>query len=174
MARKSQRKPAETRQNRVTREIGIVPEERVDIIVPEAPRGILKHSKQIWERLWASKLYDLVEIDTDMESMQAYIGLVDEYERARRGFRKERIVEGSQGQPRLNPLGKWMLDLRKQIRDYEEAFGLTPRARFKLGITYGEAQRTIHDLNKSLDDDEDDGEDLDDVLEVEMKERRSS
>lgn len=174
MGKKGQRKPEDTRQNRITREIGIVPEDRVDVIVPDPPKGLLKHSKQIWERLWQSKLYQLVELDTDMESMQAYIGLVDEYERARRAFRKERVVEGSQGQPRLNPLGKWMLDLRKQIHQYEEAFGLTPQARFKLGIAFGEAQATIHDLNASLDNDEDDGEDLDDVLEVDVKERRSS
>ncbi|KKL73687.1 hypothetical protein LCGC14_2072380, partial [marine sediment metagenome] len=54
-------------------------------------------------------------------------------------------------QPVLHPMGKVMNDLEKDIRQLEDRYGLSPKARAQLGITIGTAQRTLEDLNRDLE-----------------------
>jgi hypothetical protein len=50
----------------------------------------------------------------------------------------------------LNPLLKHVAALDGEIRQLEDRFGLTPLARLRLGVTFGEAHRSLADLNRAL------------------------
>ena len=67
-----------------------------------------------------------------------------------RTARKARLVEGSQGQPRINPLFTTIATMDAEIRQLEDRFGLSPRARLALGIQLGEAHRSLADLNAAF------------------------
>jgi hypothetical protein len=60
-------------------------------------------------------------------------------------------VSGSKGQPVLNLLGGLITRLDAEIWALEDRFGLTPRARPRLGVVFGEAHRSLEQINKDLD-----------------------
>ena len=116
----------------------------------------LAATEALWGRFWTSPIAQLVNRESDMPRLARWIYYCDEWLRALRSFRNRRLVTGSQGQPVINPLGDYVLKLEKQIAAVEEKFGLTPLDRMRLGITFGEARRSLASLNAELD--EDDGE----------------
>ena len=63
---------------------------------------------------------------------------------------------GSQGQPVLNPLGRQLSSSDAESRQLEDRFGLTPMARLRLGVQIGTAARSLDDLNRQLDHDDQD------------------
>ena len=87
----------------------------------------------------------------DMHRLVRWIRAVDEYDRVLPVFQKERIVPGSHGQPVLNPLGDYLAKLEVTITKSETEMCLTPMARLRLGITYGQAQLTADAMNRALD-----------------------
>jgi phage terminase small subunit len=54
----------------------------------------------------------------------------------------------------LHPLGRMMGVMDSEIRQLEDRFGLNPLARARLGITIGEAARTLADMNRMLEEDD--------------------
>ena len=68
-----------------------------------------------------------------------------------RGFRKQRLVIGSQGQLALNPLGRLWMTLAREIRQMEDRLGLTPKSRLLLGIKLAGAKKSLDQLNESLE-----------------------
>lgn len=79
-----------------------------------------------------------------------------------REARKDRLVPGSMGQLTLNPLLKYAESLQKEIRALEDRFGMSPKARMALGIAFGEAARSLSDLNRMLEYDDGDEADEED------------
>lgn len=147
------RKPAEKRQNHKTQDLTLRPV--TTPIVPPYPKGLLKGTKSRWDLFWRSDVSSLVT-DADMPALWRLFELIDERERCMTSARKGRLVKGSTGQPVLNPLYKHVQSLESQINTLEERFGLTPMSRLKLGVKFGEAQRTLADLNadaEAIDDD---------------------
>jgi phage terminase small subunit len=67
---------------------------------------------------------------------------------------------GSKGQAIINPLILLTLKLEEKILKLEQELGLTPLARQRLGIAYGEAQMGFKQLQQLLQDD--DEKELDD------------
>ena len=124
--------------------------------LPKAPRGLLKATRQRWSRYWGSPLAQLVEPETDLSAIERLFTLYDERERAYRAYRKERLVLGHAGQQVLNPLGRQLSVFDAEIRQLEDRLGLTPRARLQLGIVYGEVKRTLEELNRALEIDDQD------------------
>ena len=61
-----------------------------------------------------------------------------------------RVVEGSQKQPRPNPLFKQIETFQAEARQLEDRFGLSPMARLRLGITFADAQASLDGLNARL------------------------
>ncbi len=121
---------------------------------PPPPKGLLKCTKQSWVKRWNSPLAKFWERETDLEVLERLHHLEDERERAKRGLRKQgRLIEGSMGQQVLNPLYRLIGALDAEIRQLEDRLGLTPRARLQLGITFGEAVKSIEELNRFLDQD---------------------
>jgi|SRR5690625_359614 len=152
-------KPADRRQRRnKPATLRVVPAGRVGREVPKAPAGMLKATRDEWSTFWGSELAQLVEPSTDLPALERLFQLYDEHRRSMRAARRERLVEGSMGQLVLNPLLKYAESLQKEIRALEDRFGLTPRARLALGIQFGEAARSLADLNRALDADDDEDE----------------
>jgi P27 family predicted phage terminase small subunit len=127
---------------------------RPAVAIPKPPRCLLKKTLEAWERYWGSSLAQTIEPTTDVIALERLFCLHDERERAYRGYKKERLVLGSQDQRVLNPLGKMMTVLDTEIRQLEDRFGLTPRSRLQLGITLGDAAKSMAELNRSLNIDD--------------------
>jgi P27 family predicted phage terminase small subunit len=119
--------------------------------IPDPPSGLLKKTGETWRAYWESQVSAAVDRKADGHRIERWIRAVDEYERCSRTFRRHRIVSGSTGQPTLNPLAAYLAKLETSITKAEAELGLTPMARLKLGIAYGEAQMTARELNRQLD-----------------------
>jgi P27 family predicted phage terminase small subunit len=155
-------KPTHLRQNRERRDLGelaVLPGGKLP--VPDPPTGILKASKQTWTTFWESDLGQSPAIrrDTDLGVVERLWQLYDERDRAYRGYKRARLIKGSQGQMVLNPLGRMFLDLEGKIQSLEDRIGLSPMARLKLGITFGQAHQSLEDLNRRMNEDSDRDED---------------
>lgn len=70
-------------------------------------------------------------------------------------------MKGASGQPVVSPLQKVLVHLDGEIRQLEDRFGLTPLARLRLGIAIGDAARSLDDLNRLMEDSDDDGDSFD-------------
>src|SRR5688572_5174679 len=118
----------------------------------KAPNGLLPASRRIWKAFWQSPVSHAVDLDADRYRIERWINTVDEYERVNSAFRNARIVKGSTGQPALNPLASYLQQLLAEINKAEAELGLTPLARMRLGIAYGEAKLTALELARALDE----------------------
>jgi P27 family predicted phage terminase small subunit len=149
-------KTARLRANRERVDVGLLSVNLPIAAGPPAPAGVLKATRDAWAAFWRSPLARIVHPDTDGTALARLFTLYDERDRAYRVVKKRRLVEGSQGQPRANPLFAVMQTLDGEIRQLEDRFGMSPRARLVLGVTLGD-EPTLDDLNADLaDDDEDD------------------
>ena len=146
-------KAADRRQRRNKRNGLKLVSDSVDIQIPDPPRRLLKVTRDQWNAYWASPLAGAVEVGTDLPTIRRLFTLRDERERAYRGYRKARLVKGSQGQDVLNPLARQMSAMDTEIRQLEDRLGLTPKARAQLGIRIGQGRRTLDDLNQELESD---------------------
>ena len=158
------RKPAGTSKQQgtsTTRNLELVRDDVESGPIPPAPPGLLKKSRERWEAFWRSKLAGYVDVGSDLHRLERWIADVDEFDRLREAYGKKPTVEGSKGQPRLNPLASRLSTLERQIRDAEDQFGMTPAARLRLGINFNGAGGpiTADDLNRMIEGGEDaDGE----------------
>jgi phage terminase small subunit len=111
-------------------------------MVPKPPDGLLAITKAAWESFWCSPTSALV-VDSDLPALHRLFGLYDELDRIWRAARKLRLTEGHTGQPVLHPLYKEADVLRAAIVVLEDRFGLTPMARLKLGVKFGQAKSSL-------------------------------
>lgn len=125
--------------------------------VPDAPKGLLKSTQQRWHDFWTDSVAGLIQ-PAEMGLIERYFTYVDEWSRSMTAFRKDRFIEGSMGQPKLNPLSTYIKQLEGDISSLEDRLGLSPKARLALGIAVGQAQRTLADLNAELDVEDDDSD----------------
>lgn len=126
------------------------------VVVPEHPEGLRKAGKEAWVRYWTSPMAQLAT-DADVTVVERYAKAVDEWAIAAREFSKQRTVEGSQGQVRINPLGTWIQSREAVLVALEDRLGLSPLARMKLGVAVGEAHKSLADMNARLLDEVRDG-----------------
>ena len=147
------KKPAGRRQRRNRADIGLVPV--VAREVPAVPRGErwLAVTRERWEAFWGSPVASIVDAESDLPALGRLWAMYDELERCRRAFRAQRYVKGSAGQQRLNPVADHIRALEPLIRALEDRFGLTPQARLRLGIEFGQAHRSLAELNEAFDAD---------------------
>jgi P27 family predicted phage terminase small subunit len=102
--------------------------------VPPARPEWYAHIKKKWQTFWTSDGARVLAVAVDVGAAERLFDLYDERERAYRGFRKERFVEGSQGQMVLNPLGRLIASFDSEIRQLEDRLGFSPASRMRLGI----------------------------------------
>lgn len=127
---------------------------RSELGVPDPPTGLLKSSRDLWVTYWHSPVASAA-LAIDLAGLHRWITLEDEWTRASKALRKERTVEGSTGQIRMNPLASYVASLGREIKALQEQFGLNPQARLKLGISTAQARMTAAQLNATLEEHDD-------------------
>jgi len=147
-------KPKPLRQNTERRDLGLVGIVPSTLRVPDPPADWLAESKAEWQGFWTSPLSSALLPVTDEPAVRRLFGLRDERERMMRGIRKARLVPGARGQPRANPLYAQLASFDSEIRQLEDRIGLTPQARLKLGISLGEAQRSLAQIAEAVNGDD--------------------
>lgn len=157
------RKPATARQNRETRDIGLVRLRQHG--VPPCPklngRPMLVCTQRAWASFWSSDVAGLV-LDADRPALDRLFGMYDMRERMQRTGLAEPFSAGSTGQLVVHPALKEVASLDARIQTLEDRFGITPAARLKLGIVLGAAAKSLEDLNASFTSDDAEGDDEED------------
>ena len=145
----SPKKPVDRRQGHGTADVGLVP--RSDAKPVPAADGVWREGTvERWVAFWSSPLASQVE-QSDEGAFRRLFWIYDELERLREAIEATgRVVEGSQGQPRPNPLYKQVQEFQAEARQLEDRFGLSPMARLRLGITFADAQASLDGLNARL------------------------
>lgn len=145
----SARKPVERRQGRGTTDVGLVPTSGVGLVPDPDPEWSSSTVEQ-WGEFWSSPLSAQVEA-SDWGALRRLFWLYDEIGRLIVALGKTgRVVAGSQGQPRANPLYKQVSEFQAECRQLEDRFGLSPKARLALGISYAEAAMSLDAMNAQL------------------------
>jgi P27 family predicted phage terminase small subunit len=143
------RKPAGERQNRITKDV-VVPLKAGVSVVPASDVGWRPGTVERWVEFWSSKLAANVEV-SDHGALRRLFRLYDELDRLWEAIEETgRVVEGSQGQPRPNPLFKQVESFQSEARNLEDRFGLSPKSRLQLGITFADAHLSLAALNERL------------------------
>ena len=146
----SQRKPADKRQNVATRDAGLLPRAASEAVVPQPDPVWSVGTVERWQDFWTSPLSQQVEA-SDHGALRRLFWLYDEVERLIDAIGQTgRVVAGSTGQPRANPLYKQVQEFQAEARQLEDRFGLSPKARLSLGITFAEAASSLDALNERL------------------------
>lgn len=86
-------------------------------------------SVKMWRSFWASPQAATVDLATDGGGLVRWIQAVDERLITGALVRRTRLVQGSTGQLRLNPLVHYLNTLNAEIERAEEHYGMTPKAR---------------------------------------------
>lgn len=164
----TRRKTAGQRQRRNTRDVGELTKIDGGEPAPPCPRpakgSLLKVTQEMWAEYWGSPVADLVDRRSDLPALRRLFLLYDERERALRSYQAQRHSKGSTGQLIVNPFAKEVASLDGRIASLEDRFGLTPKARLDLGVSFGAAAKSLEDLARKvedaqLDDDTDEEED---------------
>ena len=143
------KKPAELRQRRNTNDAGVLPRAEQPMM-PSAEQSWRVGTVERWQEFWMSPLAQQVET-SDYGSLRRLFGLYDELGRLWDAVEETgRVVVGSQGQPRPNPLFKQVESFQSEARQLEDRFGLSPLARLRLGITFADAAASLDGLNQRL------------------------
>lgn len=143
-------KPSGMRQRRNRKDLAVVLEATaIDRQEPPDPQDAwLQATKARWAEFWSSQVALAVEV-SDRPALLRLFSLYDERERAMRGYRARRTVNGSQGQPRVNPLAQVVATFDAEIRQLEIQFGMTPASRARLGISVHEVSRRERQVRHS-------------------------
>lgn len=155
------KKPAGRRVRTQTRDVGLVAvgSPRKTPPAPHPPgRKLLADTVHQWEEFWATDVAGMVK-PADMPALVRLFRMYDLRARLEKIVLKEPLVPGSQGQPRMNPAAAELASLDTRILALEDRFAGSPMARLKLGVTFAEAARSLEDLNRDFDADEDEEED---------------
>jgi P27 family predicted phage terminase small subunit len=146
----SAKKPAGKRQNRSTKDLGVLPQIEIDPrSVPSAPEHISDKWKEAWHVFWSSPFSQVVQ-PAQHPALERLFSMYDERERMDVYLREEPMMSGSQGQKILNPMYRQRSAVDAEIRQLEDRFGLHPKAGLQLGIVYGEAARSLEELNARI------------------------
>lgn len=129
----------------------VVPPVDVEVVAggtPEPPEYLLPVTQTRWASYWTSPVAKLVDAVSDLPALERLFWLYDDLERSRRSVREQgHMIEGSKGQTVMNPLLRHMQTQAAEIRQLEDRFGLSPRARLSLNLTLGQAAQSLADLN---------------------------
>ena|SRR5688572_2134997 len=126
-----------------------------DAVIPPVPEGLSEPHQELWKQYWGSEIGQ-TWATTDVKSVSRLFGFYEERFRIEKTYKQSVLVEGSRKQLALNPLRAAISACDAEILKLEDRFGLNPISRLRLGITFGEAARSLADLNSSLNSDLDD------------------
>ena len=112
---------------------------------PQPPAGLLRATEAAWDAYWGSPVAGTAT-DADLPAVELYFTTVDEWRRCFAAARKTRLVAGSMGQPRLNPLADRADRLAALLPKLAAEIGIGPLSRSRLAVGFGEATKTLEDL----------------------------
>ncbi|MEU7400721.1 P27 family phage terminase small subunit [Streptomyces sp. NPDC044948] len=128
-----------------------IPENAGVVERPAPPAGLLKTVRDRWVAYWESPVAQLADPVSDLPALERLYRLYDDLERSHATVRKQgHMVRGYRDQTVMNPLLKHMQLVQAEVRQLEDRFGLSPRARLSLGVTLGEAAKSLSDLNSEF------------------------
>lgn len=117
---------------------------------PEPPCELRPAILETWVAYWGSELAKLVDPATDGPAINRLFVLYDERARAYEAGKDKRLIPGPKDQWILNPLLRYVAQCDAEIRQLEDRLGMSPRSRLQLGITFGDAMRSMAELNRRL------------------------
>ena len=124
---------------------------------PEADPKWLAITRSHYATFWTSPSAALV-LPGDLPALRRLFAFRDEQERALRSYREKPVWEGSKGQPVVSGFAEEYARLERLVAPLEDRFGLSPLARLKLGVTFGQATESLDAINAAaaVSGDEDD------------------
>lgn len=144
------RKADEERQRTNTPALELVTPLGVAVAAPEPDEAWSDATVAEWRAWWASDVARLIEPDSEGPIVRRLFDLLDQAARFEAEGRKSPLVEGSTGQMVINPLLKHAQGLRDEARRDESVLGRGPKRRLDLGIKFGDAARSLDDINRRL------------------------
>jgi P27 family predicted phage terminase small subunit len=120
---------------------------------PRARSRWLESTKRAWRLFWTDPVAKLIAPAAESAVLR-YHDLLDERERALREVRQRRTTPGSKGQPTLNPLAKYMLDIESALARLEAELGIGPAARARLKLDEASASNVLDRLLRRAHGDE--------------------
>jgi hypothetical protein len=144
----AQRKPADKRQNRVTKSLEVAP--HVSMILPDPPPDLGKEAVEAWYSYWSDSRSNAAET-ADKSVITRWVSELNRYHISVRAADNEPLVEGSQGQQVENPLYKIAYRAQASANGYEQQLGIGALNAMKLGIAKGDAVRSLSDLNRDAE-----------------------
>lgn len=118
--------------------------------VPTPPKGITVEARAAWRAFWHSPISQAIDLNADGVALRRWIAAISERETIAAKIADEQTTKGSTGQDRLNPQYATLKELERTIAHYEEAFGMTPLARMRLGFAISQGKSSIDDLKARL------------------------
>jgi hypothetical protein len=147
-------KPAERLQGRGSRyagttSIALLPSD-VKRVVPRCPRGLTAGARA-WYAAFCQDPISQMITPAAWPKVQRLAVLLSKREVVEKELWDKPTVEGSMGQPTINPLLALLKELNREIEKIEAGIGLLPQDRMRLGIAVGQMQAaTVRDLRERL------------------------
>lgn len=113
--------------------------------VPGPEPGWSVATRTAWRTYWRDGLAQLTT-PVDGVAVRRLFALYDARERLWQLFLRHPLATGSKGQEVMHPAGAFALAIDARVERMERAFGVTPKARAALGITFAEARASLEDL----------------------------
>lgn len=114
---------------------------------PEPSDSWLPEVVSAWQAFWSSDVAAAVD-DALLPAVRRLFDLRSRQAAAFSLYDAQPYVDGSTGQPRINPAFDAAMKLETAITALEDRYGLTSKAKVNLGLAFGQAQLTAADLNR--------------------------
>lgn len=144
------RKPDAERQRTNTPSLELVTPLDVTLAVPDADPEWSPATVAEWGAWWRSDVARMIDPESESPIVRRCFDLLDQAAKFEAAGRLEPMIEGSTGQLVINPLLKHAQGLRDEARRDESVLGRGPKRRLDLGIKFGDAARSLDEINRRL------------------------
>lgn len=107
---------------------------------------------ELWASYWSSAAAGAVDRASDSERLRWWAQCVNERIIVAEVVAAARLTRVAGGGVGLNPLIRYLSRLTAWIGEVEQHYGMTPLARFRLGLEAAEFAETVDDLNRRLNE----------------------
>lgn len=123
-------------------------------VAPQCPKAVSAEARRMWSQLWQSNLSATIG-DSDLPALYRWLWWYDEWiETAAVIRRVATMVASSPGERVVKAKTRYLHQCELNLQKLEEALGMTPVARMRLGIVSG-ARRPAHPRVLAYDRSED-------------------